>query len=83
LSPTRRDADLMVMRSIVELMGAYRTCVPACRRHRRCASATVACFDLNSEKLQDILEELATWRRFEGPRSPEEEARPVGEQLID
>jgi hypothetical protein len=73
----------MLMRSIVDLVGAFRTCTPACRRHKRCASPTVACFDVNSETLRDILEALATWRRFEGPRSPDEEAAPVGEHLID
>ena len=82
-SPTRRDADLMLMRSIVDLVGAFKKCAPACRRHKRCASSTVACFDANSETIQDVLEDLATWRRFDGPRPPDEDAAPVGEHLID
>jgi hypothetical protein len=28
-------------------------------------------------------EELAEWRRLDGPRSPEEDAAPVGDMLIE
>ena len=80
---TRGVADIMVMRSIVRFLGAWENCNPACRRHKRCASRAVACFDLNREGIRASLEALAEWRRLDGPRSPEEGAAPVGNVLID
>jgi hypothetical protein len=80
---TRGVADLLLMRAIVNFLGGAEYCDAACRRAKRCASSKVECFDRNLELIQSELEALAAWRRFEGPRTPEEEARPVGDRLVD
>ena len=79
---TRGVADITIMRSIVGFLGGWVECNARCRRHKRCASPTVECFDRNIDEIAATLEALACWRRLDGPRGPEEEARPVG-VLID
>jgi hypothetical protein len=74
---TRGVADIMLMRSIVGFIGAWEACRPACRRHKRCASPMVECFDLNREAIRAHLTELNEWRRLDGPREPDELTRPI------
>lgn len=79
---TRGVADIMIMRAIVGFLGAWQQCGARCRRHKRCASPAVECFDRNIDEIRPTLEALARWRRLDGPRDPGEEAGPVG-VLID
>jgi hypothetical protein len=67
---TRGNADIMLMRSIIGFLGAWAHCRKACRRHKRCASPAVACFDANIETIREQLEALAAWPRLDGPRDP-------------
>jgi hypothetical protein len=76
---TRGEADLKLMRAVIGFLGGWATCTKACRRARRCASPSVACFDENLESIRDQLEELAAWPRLDGPREPADLARPVVE----
>jgi hypothetical protein len=76
---TRRIVDIMLMRHIIDFMGSWKECRPACRRAKGCASPTVVCFDLNRDAIREHLEAMAAWRRLEGPREPEEENAPVTE----
>ena len=76
---TRGAADLILMRKIVDLFETWRGCHRACRRGKGCASPTVRCFDHNIETARKILDELASWRRLDGPREFEEVVRPVDE----
>jgi hypothetical protein len=69
---TRGAADLYLMRKIIQFFGTWADCNAACRRHKRCASPTVACFDHNRDIARKILDEFANWRRLDGPREPDE-----------
>ena len=79
---TRGIADVTIMRSIVGFLGLWADCRATCRRHKRCASPTVECFDRSIDEICTTLEALAVWRRLDGPRDPEEDAEPV-RVLID
>jgi hypothetical protein len=75
---TREFADIKLMRLVVAAVGIPENCHrAACRRARRCASPTVGCFDENIEAVREFAEGLAAWSRLDGPRDPEELARPV------
>jgi hypothetical protein len=79
---TRGEADLMLMREIVNLFAAWEGCYRACRRHKSCVSPTVHCFDHNIETVREGLRRLADWPRLDGPREPDELAAPV-DDLFD
>jgi hypothetical protein len=76
---TRGNADLAIMRNVVDFFGIWETCHKACRRGKTCASPTIACFDTNAERLRELLEALAEWPRLEGPREEADLKGPVGE----
>jgi hypothetical protein len=78
---TRGAVDIKIMRSIIGFLGTWQHCCAACRRHKRCASPAVACFDVNLETIRETLENLAEWPRLDGPRQPDEANGPVGDLL--
>ena len=80
---TRGNADLRLMRLIVNFAGVWIDCYPACRRAGRCAHPLVPCFDPNADALHDMFVALTEWPRFDGPRDPEEDAAPVTGDLFD
>ena len=65
------------MRAIVNFVGGWERCWPACRRARRCSGKTPECFDANRDGLREALRAIVDWRRFEGPRDPDEAAAPA------
>jgi hypothetical protein len=79
---TREITDIRLMRKIVNLIGSWDKCTRACRRKRGCASPTVHCFDDNIETIQEVLTDMAHWRRLEGPRDPEE-LKEIATELFD
>jgi hypothetical protein len=76
---TRGNADILLMRSLVNFLEFWRRCTPRCRRAQCCADPAAACFDANAERIQEIFADIADWPRFDGPRDPEDEAGPIGE----
>jgi hypothetical protein len=76
---TRANADIMLMRLLVNFLDAWKNCGPRCRRARCCTDPTAACFDLNAERIRAIFEAIADWPRFDGPRDPEDAAGPIGD----
>jgi hypothetical protein len=79
---TREITDIRLMRSIVNLIGCWDRCYRACRRKRGCASPTVGCFDDNIEMIQEVLTDMANWRRLEGLRDTEE-LKEIATELFD
>ena len=79
---TREITDIRLMRWIVNFIGCWDGCSRACRRKRGCASLTVKCFDPNIAMIQEVLTDMANWRRLEGPRDPEE-LEEVATELFD
>lgn len=74
---TRGKADLDIMFALVNMLGSYERCLPRCRRYRKCASPTCACFDANLAIIRDFVRGLSGWQRLYGPREAEDAARPA------
>ena len=76
---TRGEADIAIMRAIMDMAGMWRGCYRACRRKKGCASPGVKCFDHNIERVRDFTRDLADWPRLDGPRELDELVEPVTE----
>ncbi len=72
---TRGQADLDIMFALVNMLGSHERCLPRCRRYKRCASPTCACFDANIGIIRDFVRGLAGWQRLYGSRDTDDAAR--------
>ena len=76
---TRAEADIEIMLALMNMVGMWRVCYRACRRRKACASPDVKCFDHNIERVRALVDDLAGWRRLDGPRPLAERVEPVDE----
>ena len=77
----RAQADIEIMRTLMDLAGMWHGCYRVCRRRKSCASPVVKCFDYNIERVREFTQRLADWPRLDGPRDLDELVEPVDDPL--